>query len=348
MTKSEGKQKSRLKIAHAQNDARYVERGKGLHLVSDPNWISEILSMNHKKHGRPFKYAETLFMLIAAIKHQTKTSLRSCQGMVTKALGPENAPDHTTIQRRVNALNVEDDKGLLTVRGSDHVVCLIPDGTGLSPSNRGEWIRKVHKVKHGFIRFSIMINQQTLEILAFRITDEHTGDSPQFKGLLDDSMKKLNGGGTKSGAPETAAGSDGQTGAPETAAGSDGQTGVPETAAGSDGQERKIIVKADGGYDTREIFSHCEQLGVDARIRIRVNANTRAHGVDRARANAAMEQLGGDARSPKEFARMDDETREMNRKEWKARVGFGGRWNVEIVFAALENMRNPSILPVRP
>ena len=68
---------------------------------------------------------------------------------------------------------------------------VIPDGTGLTPGNRGEWIRKTHKLRRGFIRLSVMIDQDTLEILAFRISDEKTGDMPQLKGLIDDTLENL-------------------------------------------------------------------------------------------------------------------------------------------------------------
>ena len=36
-----------------------------------------------------------------------------------------------------------------------------------------------------------MINQETREILAFRVTDERKGDSSQFNDLVDDSLKIL-------------------------------------------------------------------------------------------------------------------------------------------------------------
>ncbi len=302
------KQKSRLHITHAQNDARYVDRGMTLYLCADPDWINEVARMNHKKNGRPFEYAEGLFELLAGIKAACGISYRACEGLAIKALERGNAPDYTTIYRRINALKVEDDGSMVMVHGRKGALCLIPDGTGLSPTKRSEWIRKTHKVKHGFIRLGIMIDQDTREILAFSITDEHTGDSPQFEGLLEGSLEKIGIGGTESEGQDAAA------------------------------RNPDITVKADGGYDSRKIFSYCKKRGVEPLIRIRGNSNTRSNGVDRSRTNAVLDQLGGGITDPKKFAALNTGKREENREQWKIRVGFGKRWNVEIVFSAFKRI----------
>ena len=43
---------SRLRVTHAQNDARYVAQGKQLFL-KDPDADEELKRVNHKKNGRP-------------------------------------------------------------------------------------------------------------------------------------------------------------------------------------------------------------------------------------------------------------------------------------------------------
>ena len=62
------KQRSRLKITHAQNDARYVEMGKLLHLTKDPSSDGELEGMNVNKNGRPYSYPDTVIMSIAGIR----------------------------------------------------------------------------------------------------------------------------------------------------------------------------------------------------------------------------------------------------------------------------------------
>ena len=92
------KQKSRLKITHAQNDARYVEMGKLLHLTKDPSSDRELEGMNVNKNGRPYSYPDTVIMSIAGIRAiHGPLPYRMCQGMAESALGEEDAPDHVTL-----------------------------------------------------------------------------------------------------------------------------------------------------------------------------------------------------------------------------------------------------------
>ena len=99
------KQKSRLKITHAQNDARYVEMGKLLHLTKDPSSDRELEGMNVNKNGRPYSYPDTVIMSIAGIRAiHGPLPYRMCQGMAESALGEEDAPDHVTLWRRIKAM----------------------------------------------------------------------------------------------------------------------------------------------------------------------------------------------------------------------------------------------------
>ena len=72
------KQRSRLKITHAQNDARYVEMGKLLHLTKDPSSDGELEGMNMNKNGRPYSYPDTVIMSIAGIGPFTAPCRTAC------------------------------------------------------------------------------------------------------------------------------------------------------------------------------------------------------------------------------------------------------------------------------
>ena len=161
------KQKSRLRITHAQNDARYVEVGKLLHLTKAPGSDEELEGMNMKKNGRPYSYPDTVIMAIAGIRAiHGPLSYRMCQGMAISALGEEDAPDHVTLWRRIKAMKVLQEGSITTVRNGGDVLCLIPDATGLAPATRSDWIHHKHRKARGFIKLSAMINQETREILA--------------------------------------------------------------------------------------------------------------------------------------------------------------------------------------
>ena len=186
------KQKSRLRINHAQNDSRYVEIGKLLHLTKIPSSDGDFECMNMKKNGHPYSYPDTVIMAIAEIRAIRGPLLyRMCQRMAISALGEEDAPDHITMWRRIKAMKVRQEGSIIMVRSGSDVLCRIPDATGLAPATRSDWIHHKHRKACGFIKLSVMINQETREILAFRVTDERKGDSSQFNALVDDSLEAL-------------------------------------------------------------------------------------------------------------------------------------------------------------
>ena len=366
------KQKSRLKITHAQNDARYVEMGKLLHLQKDPGSDGELDRMNANKNGRPYQYPDVAVMAIAGIRSIYGTlSYRMCQGMAISALGEEDAPDHVTLWRRIRGMKVRQEGGVTAIQNGSDVLCLVPDATGLAPSTRSDWIHHKHRKVRGFIKLSVMINQETREILAFRVTDERKGDSSQFNDLVDDSLKilGLDAAGLRDGVGKAkvkkarrAAGSkkspskdhpdagdvpDGSCAASvENAAGPYGRVPFcPVMHAG--GGQIVIELRGDAGYDTRAIFEYCHRLGIVPLIRIKKNANGRANGVGRTRGLAAQDQMCGSNPSPKKLASLDEDERVSNQKEWKERVGYGRRWLVEIVFSSLKRMFGCSVNAVK-
>ena len=165
--------------------------GKLLHLTKDPSSGGELEGMNMSKNGRPYSYSDTAIMSIAGIRViHGPLPYRMCQGMAESALGEENAPDHVTLWRRIKAMEIRQEGNITTVRNGDDVLCLIPDATGLAPATRSDWIHHKHRKARGF-KLSVMINQETREILAFRVTDERKGDSSQFKDLVDGSLGAL-------------------------------------------------------------------------------------------------------------------------------------------------------------
>ena len=313
------KQRSQLKITHAQNDARYVEMGKLLHLTRDPSSDRELEGMNMNKNGRPYSYPDTVIVSIAGIRAiHSPLPYRMCQGMAESALGEEDAPEHVTLWRRIKAMEIRQEGSITTVRNGNDVLCLIPDTTGLAPATRSDWIHHKHRKARGFIKLSVMINQETREILAFRVTDERKGDSSQFKDLVDGSLGALGldpeslragvlakGAAKAQGTDAAAAGSRAERSAAEgtRAAGSAERYGMlPFCPARHAGGQSVIELRADARYDTRQIFEYCRGLGIVPLVRIKKNANSRAGGVGRTRGLAAQDQLCGNDPGPKRLA----------------------------------------------
>ena len=76
------------------------------------------------------------------------------------------------------------------------------------------------------------------------------------------------------------------------------------------------------------------ELGIIQVIRIRINTNARAGGVDRARVFAVLEQFGGlGGCTNKEFNRMAKAERCANQNRWKRDFMYGLRWIVGIVIS---------------
>ena len=351
------KQRSRLKITHAQNDARYVEMGKLLHLTRDPSSDGELEGMNMNKSGRPYSYPDTVIMSIAGIRAiHGPLPYRMCQGMAESALGEEDAPDHVTLWRRIKSMETRQEGSITTVRNGNDVLCLIPDATGLAPATRSDWIHHKHRKARGFIKLSVMINQETREILAFRVTDERKGDSSQFKDLVDGSLGALGLDPESLRAGALAKGTAKAQGTDTAVAGSraEGSAGsaerygmLPFCPARHAGGQSVIELRADAGYDTRQIFEYCKGLGIVPLVRIKKNANSRAGGVGRTRGLAAQDQLCGSDPGPKRPAALDEYKRVQNQKDWKRRVGYGRRWLVEIVFSSLKRMFGGSVNAVK-
>jgi len=177
------KPKSRLKITHAQNDARYVALGRMLVLSKSPDYEDELARANKNKNGAPFRYAESLFMSLAAMRSFCGLSFRVLEGAAEASIGEDDAPGYRQIQRRINGIRTSIRDGIVTARGRNGTMNLAIDGTGLSPSARSEYIRYRHKVKHGFVRMVLVVDTDTREILAFSVTDDTVGESPQFESL---------------------------------------------------------------------------------------------------------------------------------------------------------------------
>ena len=320
----------KVKLTIAQSDAKYIGRAMQLFtllaaLTELYDNIPELAAINHKKRGAPFKYTHGLMHAIATLRSAFGLDLRTCAGMARVFLGENrDHPHYSQISRRINDLELSIKNGLSSINFEDVAVTLVPDGTGLTPATRSEYIRVVHKFKRGFLRLVIIINLETQEIVAHSLTDDKTGEATIAEDLLEDALVNL----------------------------------------GINPEERRIMVKnqkhlkhktyrelkliADGGFDNRKFFAFCRDLGIIANIRVQTNSNARANGVDRARSEMVLEQLGGSKNTtPAELAAMNKDKREANRKTWKKDIGYGRRWLVEIVFSAFKRNYGDSVMATK-
>ncbi|MDI1496074.1 MAG: Transposase [Cenarchaeum symbiont of Oopsacas minuta] len=203
--------------------------GTHLTIQKSKSWKTQV---NKGKNGRRFEYSDKLFESLAIIKTYTSISYRACQGIAQNVLG-SNAPDHTTICRRINALKINTPERVQQPSDQLKDIYLAIDGSGIKPNERGEWIRDKWKIRRGFIKIHFLINVKTRKIVSFTVTTEEKTDSSQFSILLKAASK------------------------------------IASTTAAD---KHNIVLYGDGAYDTNADFNRCQKLGIKPAIKVRSNS----------------------------------------------------------------------------
>jgi len=116
---------------------------------------------------------------------------------------------------------------------------------------------------------------------------------------------------------------------------------ITDERVGDNAMARKLIegadknvknikkVLGDGAYDTRELFNFLKQKNIEAGIRIRKNASTRARG-SRYRAKCVRER------------------KKLGEEKWKEKYEYGKRWAVESYFSAVKRIFGENLKATTP
>jgi hypothetical protein len=123
------------------------------------------------------------------------------------------------------------------------IVFLAGDSTGLKPTSRGDWMGEKWNVKRGFIKLHIMVDSNTKKIYAVSVTDEKSGDAPEFKKILDEALQNI-----------------------------ENSTNVTSS--------EELSVGCDGAYDSNDNFDECEKRNVTPVIPVRNNFSVKTKGSD--------------------------------------------------------------------
>ena len=272
------------KRSSSEQDARSVALGRSLVIRLDPDWEAQLEEMNRSKRGRPFVYPDLLMGSIAYLRHMIGKGVRITEGVTDKMLGNGvKGPDHVTIWRRTcaQAVSIEGDRiTIQTTNGKTHV--LVADSTGITTTGKGRWIELKWNVKCSFIKLHILADEESQKILAFRITDTSGGDARNLPGMLDQTLDRL-------GIPLEDRDAEPAVSVEVDSAPADENTIETITEYVCDcgccrpvAAERRVskvkrapvaILRGDGGYDSRDAFSHCRKRGVGTTIRVRIDAS---------------------------------------------------------------------------
>lgn len=148
------------------------------------SWAEDLESMNAGKVGALYRYPRPFMTFLGFIHVTLGVDYRGLEGFVRglSRLLPLPVPDYSTICRRVNTLKQDITETLLDHFGEDVVVSL--DSSGVKVSNRGDWIRRKWKVRRGWVKVHLVVDESGKQCVAIGVTDESVGDQKMFAPLV--------------------------------------------------------------------------------------------------------------------------------------------------------------------
>ena len=173
------------------NDA-LVRRGE---INIDPSmielWKRELKRGNRRKVGVPYRYADSFIKLIACVRLLFHLPYRQAEGFLiflSNHIGGLSVPDYSTMNRRINNLEISLEDSLIN---SNAPVSIAVDASGIKVHNGGDWIRKVWKVKKGYLKIHFAVNIKTKQVVSMDVSSEKVHDGKRLKRLV--SRAKKNG-----------------------------------------------------------------------------------------------------------------------------------------------------------
>lgn len=179
-------------------NSKLIKRGE-FYLSMDfiEQWNEELREMNENKRGNPFEFPQSFIEYAAFMKTTFNLTYRGAQGVLSalsRYIPGLHAAGYTTLWRRTRAtafgitqLNPPDASEV------DEGAVVAIDATGMKVARRGDWIRKKWKVKKGWLKVHISVEVKTKELLGVSVTDESVGDNKEFKNLMEQAERTLNG-----------------------------------------------------------------------------------------------------------------------------------------------------------
>ncbi len=294
------------------DDRRYISRGKFYVLHLDSEIMSEgVNELNDNKVGHPFVYSDTCFMITALFRNIVGTGYRQLQGIIEEMLGEDKVPTFSAIWKRINKISLEDNNGkswFSDGKTKTEIMFLSGDSTGLKPTSRGDWMGEKWKIRRGFIKLHIMVDSKTKKIYAVSITDDKSGDAPEFEKLLSEALYNI-----------------------------ENSPNVQKS--------EEMIVGADGAYDSNDNFDECKKQDVIPAIPVRKNFSTKTKG-STARKEQGLLQLANcklDEKNIDLFNQLTEEQKTENQKQWKKDIGYGKRWSAEIAISSFKRILGENI-----
>ena len=169
-----------------------VRRGEiGIDPSMIESWKRELKRGNRGKVGVPYRYANSFIKLIACVRFLFHLPYRQAEGFLiflSNHIGSLSVPDYSTMNRRINKLEISLEDSLIN---SNDPVSIAVDASGIKVHNGGDWIRKVWKVKKGYLKIHFAVNIKTKQVVSMDVSSEKVHDGKRLKRLV--SRAKKNG-----------------------------------------------------------------------------------------------------------------------------------------------------------
>jgi len=140
---------------------------------------------NGGKVGEPYHYPEAFMRLLGFIRLLFHLPYRQTEGFIralSKHVDGLQPPDYSTIDRRVNRLDLSLEDTLLK---SNAPVSIAVDASGIKVHNGGDWIRRVWKVRKGYLKIHFAVNIKTKQIVSMDVSSEKIHDGKRLKRLVN-------------------------------------------------------------------------------------------------------------------------------------------------------------------
>ena len=149
------------------------------------SWHNELDKMNDGKEGAFYRYPNSFVQLLGYMRVYFHLPYRQTEGIVRAYTGSrvQSIPDYSTINRRVNKLDIKINKRI----GNDIVIVL--DSTGIKVANRGEWMRHKWNIRKGYLKIHVAVDVKKKKIVSLEVTTEEVHDGMMLKKLIENAAE---------------------------------------------------------------------------------------------------------------------------------------------------------------
>jgi hypothetical protein len=152
------------------------------------SWDNELDNMNDGKEGACYRYPDSFVQLLGYMRAYFHLPYRQTEGVVKVYTGSKvrSIPDYSTINRRVNKLDIRISKRI----GNDIVIVL--DSTGIKVTNRGEWLPHKWNIRKGYLKIHVAVDVKKKKIVSLEVTTEEVYDGMMLRKLIENAAAENN------------------------------------------------------------------------------------------------------------------------------------------------------------